>query len=215
MSEIPTLTVLISGRGSNLVALHAHAANYRIGQVISNTPDAPGLSWAAQVGIPCAVVARGNYESLASFKAALLEAVQLSQADIVALAGFMVVLNAEFTEAFKGRLINIHPSLLPKFPGLDTHSRALISGEVEHGATVHFVDAGVDTGLRIAQAVVPILPGDDEKTLAARTLTVEHTLYPWVAATMARGGIQFTPERVCYDEQAVLDARRLSFRVFE
>ncbi len=215
MSDIPTLTVLISGRGSNLVALHAHASNYRIGHVISNTPDALGLSWAAQAGIPHTVVARANYESLTNLKAAILETVRLSQPDIVALAGFMMVLNADFTEAFKGRLINIHPSLLPKFPGLDTHARALTAGEAEHGATVHFVDAGVDTGLRIAQAVVPVLPGDDEKTLAARTLTVEHALYPWVAGTMARGGIRFTPERVYYDEQALLEARRLSFRVFE
>jgi phosphoribosylglycinamide formyltransferase-1 len=214
VNDIPSLTVLISGRGSNLVALHGGATNYRIGHVISNTPDAPGLSWAEQAGIPRTIVARANYESLTAFKTALLEAVLLSRPDIVALAGFMVVLNAEFTETFKGRLINIHPSLLPKFPGLDTHARALTAGEVEHGATVHFVDAGVDTGLRIAQAVVPILPGDDEKTLASRTLTVEHTLYPWVAATMARGGIHFAPERVRYDEQALLEARQLSFRVF-
>jgi phosphoribosylglycinamide formyltransferase-1 len=196
------------------VALHAGATNYRIGHVISNTPDAPGLSWATQVGIPHTVIARSSYDSLGAFKSALVEAVQRTQPDIVALAGFMVVLNTEFIEAFQGRLINIHPSLLPKFPGLDTHARALSAGEVEHGATVHFVDAGVDTGLRIAQAVVPVVPGDDEKALAARTLTVEHALYPWVAATLARGGIQFTPERVRYDEQALREARDRCFRLF-
>ncbi len=197
------------------MALHAGAINYRIGHVISNTPDATGLSWATQAGIPHSVVARSEYETLGAFKTALLESVLRTEPDIVALAGFMVVLNTEFIEAFQGRLINIHPSILPKFPGLDTHARALAAGEVEHGATVHFVDAGVDTGLRIAQAIVPVLPGDDDRALAARTLTAEHSLYPWVAATMARGGIEFTPVRVRYDEKAIRDARDRGFRLFE
>jgi len=214
VNSLPTLTVLISGRGSNLIALHERAKGYRIGTVISNNPDAAGLSWAAAQGIPCQVVERGGFSSLAAFKAGLLETVLSSKPDFVALAGFMVVLQPEFADSFLGRLINIHPSLLPKFPGLDTHARALVAGETEHGCTVHFVDAGVDTGHRIAQGVVPIAPGDDEKSIAARTLAVEHTLYPWVASSLARGGIWLAEGKVRYDDQALQEAADKGFRIF-
>lgn len=214
MKSLPTLTVLISGRGSNLIALHERAKGYRIGTVISNNPDAAGLSWAAAQGIPCQVVERGGFSSLAAFKAGLLETVLSSKPDFVALAGFMVVLQPEFADAFLGRLINIHPSLLPKFPGLDTHARALAAGETEHGCTVHFVDAGVDTGHRIAQGVVAIAPGDDEKSIAARTLAVEHTIYPWVASSLARGGIWLAEGKVRYDDQALQEAADKGFRIF-
>ena len=214
MNSLPTLTVLISGRGSNLIALHERAKGYRIGTVICNNPDAAGLSWAAAQGIACQVVERSGFSSLAAFKAGLLETVLSSKPDFVALAGFMVLLQPEFADAFPGKLINIHPSLLPKFPGLDTHARALAAGETEHGCTVHFVDAGVDTGHRIAQGVVPIAPGDDEKSIAARTLAVEHSLYPWVMSSLARGGIWLAEGKVCYDDQALQEAADNRFRIF-
>ncbi len=214
VNRTPTLTVLISGRGSNLIALHERASNYRIGLVISSNSAAQGLVWAAQAGVPSQVVERGTFPSLAAFKAGVLDAVLRSQPDVVALAGFMVVLQPEFSEAFGGRLINIHPSLLPRLPGLDTHQRAIASGETEHGCTVHFVDSGVDTGPRIAQGVVPVLPGDDAAALAARTLAVEHSLYPWVTASLVRGGVQLAEGRVRYDAQAVREAHERGFRIF-
>lgn len=214
MNSLPSVTVLISGRGSNLTALYERAKGYRIEAVISNNPDAAGLSWAAAQGIQCQVIERGSFSSLAAFKAGLLEAVLSSKPDFVALAGFMVVLQPEFADAFLGKLINIHPSLLPKFSGLDTHARALAAGETEHGCTVHFVDAGVDTGHRIAQGVVPIAPGDDEKSIAGKTLEVEHSLYPWVMSSLARGGIWLAEGKVCYDDQALHEAADSRFRIF-
>ena len=167
------------------MALHAGATNYRIGHVISNTPDAPGLSWATQVGIPHTVIARSSYDSLGAFKSALVEAVQRTQPDIVALAGFMVVLNTEFIEAFQGRLINIHPSLLPKYRGANAAAQALAAGDKITGCTVHYVDTGVDTGEIIAQREVPVEPGDTADTLQARIQAAEHELLPSVIASFA------------------------------
>lgn len=201
MSTPPAVTVLISGRGSNLVALHENAHGYRINAVVSNTPDAKGLEWAQQHGIPTETVARQDYATLAEFKAAVLQTVRGTHPDLVALAGFMVVLQPDFVAAFAGRLVNIHPSLLPKFPGLDTHRRAIEAGEREHGATVHFVANGVDTGAMIAQGRVPLYPGDTEDALAARTLALEHTLYPWVLKHLAAGEIALTANGVTYSDR--------------
>jgi phosphoribosylglycinamide formyltransferase-1 len=183
------------------MALHEKSDGYAIRAVVSNRLDSGGLAWAAERGISTHTVVRDHYGSLTDFKGALLEVVARTTPDIVALAGFMVVLQPAFVETFVGKLINIHPSLLPKFPGLDTHQRALDAGELEHGATVHFVAAGVDTGPILAQGRVPVVSGDTAEALAVRTLALEHKLYPWALKHLAKGDIKLTPEGVVYSDQ--------------
>lgn len=176
------LVILISGRGSNMRSI-VEAANQGqldvdIAVVISNRPDAAGLEYAQQAGIDARVIDHKLYDSRESFDAAMAEVIDSYQPDFVILAGFMRILTADFVEHFAGRLINIHPSLLPKFKGLHTHQRAIESGETEHGASVHFVTAELDEGPVILQAKVPVLADDDADTLAARVLEQEHLLYP-------------------------------------
>jgi phosphoribosylglycinamide formyltransferase-1 len=182
------------------MALHERASGYRIGAVISNNSEAAGLRWAEERGIPCHTVLRNDFQSLLDFKTAVLQAVINTSPDLVALAGFMVVLQPAFIDKFSGRLINIHPSLLPKFPGLDTHQRALEAGESEHGASVHFVATGVDTGALIAQGKVAVSPSDSPESLAERTLTVEHKLYPWVVSHLVTGAISLRGDSVEYSD---------------
>jgi phosphoribosylglycinamide formyltransferase-1 len=214
-TPLKRVTVLISGRGSNLIALYEQRKGYEITSVISNNRDAKGLSWARSHAIPCQVVERSEYQSIKEFKSALLNAVIESDPQIVCLAGLMVVLQPEFVERFKGRLVNIHPSLLPKFPGLDTHERALAAREVEHGATVHFVAEGVDTGAIIAQVAVPVYCGSDTaETLADRVLSCEHRLYPWVVSKLASGEIWLDGDkRVEISEDAKMQGEVKGFRV--
>ncbi|MED5510633.1 MAG: phosphoribosylglycinamide formyltransferase [Pseudomonadota bacterium] len=176
------LVILISGRGSNMRSI-VEAANQGqldvdIAAVISNRPDAAGLEYAQQAGIDAQVIDHKLYDSRESFDAAMAEVIDSYQPDFVILAGFMRILTADFVEHFAGRLINIHPSLLPKFKGLHTHQRAIEAGETEHGASVHFVTAELDDGPVILQAKVPVLDDDDADTLAARVLEQEHLLYP-------------------------------------
>lgn len=194
MSAVPEkkrVAILISGRGSNMRALieAAKASDYpaSIVGVLSNDPAAPGLAFAASEGIPTAVVAHRSYTDKAAFEAAMDLALASWQPDIVALAGFMRLLSADFCTRWAGRLINIHPSLLPKHKGLHTHEQALADGSTEHGCTVHFVTPGMDEGPTIAQARVPVLPGDTAEALAARVLVEEHKLYPRALAMLARG----------------------------
>ncbi len=182
------------------MALHDRASGYRIGAVISNNSEAAGLRWAEERGITCHTVLRSDFQSLLDFKTAVLQAVIKTSPDLVALAGFMVVLQPAFIDKFSGRLINIHPSLLPKFPGLDTHQRALEAGESEHGASVHFVATGVDTGALIAQGKVAVSPSDSPESLAERTLTVEHKLYPWVVSHLVTGAISLRGDSVEYSD---------------
>ncbi|MCD2515527.1 phosphoribosylglycinamide formyltransferase [Massilia sp. G4R7] len=176
------IVILISGRGSNMEAVVRAAESQqwpaRIAAVISNKPEAKGLEFARARGIPTAVVANKEYASRAEFDAALQEAIDRFEPDLVVLAGFMRILTAPFVQHYEGRMLNIHPSLLPLFPGLGTHQQALDAGEQEHGATVHFVTAELDHGPVVAQARVPVLPGDTEDTLSARVLAEEHKLYP-------------------------------------
>lgn len=146
--------------------------------VISNDPAAGGLETAARHGVATAVVDHRGYAQRADFDAALVRAIDASQADLVVLAGFMRVLTTDFVNRYRGRMINIHPSLLPAFPGLHTHRQALAAGVRIHGCTVHFVTPQLDHGPIIIQAAVPVLPGDDENTLAARVLAEEHRIYP-------------------------------------
>jgi len=176
------IVILISGRGSNMEAVVRAAESQgwsaRIAAVISNKAEAKGLDFARARGIPTAVVANKEYPSRAEFDAALQEAIDRFEPDLVVLAGFMRILTAPFVQHYEGRMLNIHPSLLPLFPGLGTHQQALDAGEREHGATVHFVTAELDHGPVVAQARVPVLPGDTEETLSARVLVEEHKLYP-------------------------------------
>ncbi|TSE25034.1 Phosphoribosylglycinamide formyltransferase [Tepidimonas sediminis] len=194
MSDAPRptprpLVILISGTGSNMQAIvrAAQAQRWRerlgafVAAVISNRPDAKGLAWAQGEGLPTAVVDHKAYPSREAFDAALAEAIARFDPDgraLVVLAGFMRILTPGFVERFAGRLINIHPSLLPAFPGLHTHRRALEAGCRFAGATVHLVTAELDHGPILEQAVVPILPGDTPEALAARVLTQEHLIYP-------------------------------------
>lgn len=183
-----SIVILISGRGSNMEAIvRAAIPNVRVAAVISNRPDAAGLNFAAAHGISGAVVDHKQYGDRAAFDAALAEAIDAHRPDLVVLAGFMRVLTDDFVRHYAGRLINIHPSLLPSFPGLHTHRRALEAGVRVHGATVHFVTPTLDCGPIVTQAVVPVLAGDDEASLAARVLEQEHRIYPQAVRWFAEG----------------------------
>jgi phosphoribosylglycinamide formyltransferase-1 len=164
--------------------------------VISNRPDAPGLDHARERGIATTVVDHRTFASRAEFDGALAEAIDRGEPDLIVLAGFMRVLGADFVKRYEGRMINIHPSLLPLYPGTDTHRRALEDGELRHGCTVHFVTPEVDGGPIIAQADVPVMQGDDPRTLAARVLEQEHRLLPEVVAWFCAGRIAFEDGRV-------------------
>lgn len=175
------LAVLISGRGSNMMAIARHCADgriaARIARVIADRPDAAGLAGAAQLHLPTAIVPREAYPDREQFEAAISAQIDNGGAELVVLAGFMRVLSAAFTARYAGRLINIHPSLLPAYPGLHTHRRVLAAGEPRHGASVHFVTSEVDGGPVILQAQVPVLATDTEQTLAARVLEREHVIF--------------------------------------
>lgn len=176
------IVILISGRGSNMEAVvRAAAAEQwpaRIAAVISNRADAAGLDFAAAHGIATAVVANRDYPTRTAFDSALRDVIDAFAPDLVVLAGFMRILTPPFVAHYAGRMLNIHPSLLPNFPGLHTHEQALAAGVAEHGATVHVVTAELDHGPIVDQAVVPVLPGDTPDSLAARVLVQEHLLYP-------------------------------------
>jgi phosphoribosylglycinamide formyltransferase-1 len=176
------IVILISGRGSNMEAivraLEAERWPARIAAVISNKPDAKGLAFAQAHGIPTAVVPSKEFASREAFDAVLQKTIDGYQADLVVLAGFMRILTAPFVEHYAGRMLNIHPSLLPLFPGLHTHRQALEAGVLEHGATVHFVTAELDHGPAVLQARINVLPGDTETSLAERLLAQEHLIYP-------------------------------------
>lgn len=174
-----SIVILVSGRGSNMEAIvRAAIPGLRVAAVVSNRPSASGLAFAAAHGIATAVVDHTDYPDRASFDTALAAAIDRHHPDLVVLAGFMRVLTDDFVRHYEGRLINIHPSLLPSFPGLHTHRRALEAGVRVHGATVHFVTPTLDCGPIVVQAVVPVRPDDDEAALAARVLEQEHRIYP-------------------------------------
>lgn len=200
------IVILISGRGSNMVAVLEAARREhwpaRIAAVISNRADAKGLETAAGYGIPTAVLPSKTFSDRASFDAALQEKIDSYQPDLVLLAGFMRILTPQFVEHYAGRMMNIHPSLLPSFTGLDTHARALQTGVKVHGATVHFVTAELDVGPIIEQAVVPVLQDDSEATLAARVLEQEHIIYPRAARHFVEGRLSIVDGRVRLAERA-------------
>jgi phosphoribosylglycinamide formyltransferase-1 len=185
------VAILISGRGSNMASLIAAAADPAypavISLVLSNRPDAPGLERAADAGIEIATIDHKGYAGREAFEAALDARLREAGAELVCLAGFMRVLTPGFVAAWPDQLLNIHPSLLPSFPGLDTHARAIAAGVRIHGATVHYVSPGLDDGPIIAQAAVPVMSADTEESLAARVLKAEHQLYPLALALVSRG----------------------------
>ena len=188
------LVILISGRGSNMEALVEACARERwdaeVAAVLSNRPDAAGLAWAAARGLPVQVVDHRAHADREAFDAALAAAIDAHAPDAVALAGFMRILTPGFVRHYDGRMLNIHPSLLPAFPGLHTHRRALEAGCKLHGATVHFVTEALDHGPIVAQAAVPVRPGDDERMLAARVLAMEHRLYPMALRWLLDGALR-------------------------
>lgn len=182
------LVILISGRGSNMEAIvDAAIADVHIAAVISNRPDAPGLAFAAARGIETRVVDHRRYADRTAFDAALAAEIDRHAPDLVVLAGFMRILTEDFTRHYQGRMLNIHPSLLPAFPGLDTHRRAIETGCKLAGCTVHFVTADLDHGPIVAQAAVPVLADDTPERLAARVLVQEHRLYPQAVRWFAQG----------------------------
>ncbi|MDR3351627.1 MAG: phosphoribosylglycinamide formyltransferase [Zoogloeaceae bacterium] len=188
------IVILISGRGSNMEALlRAERAGElpgaQIVAVLANTPEAKGLSIAAAAGIATQVVDHRAYSERSAFDAALLAAVQAHAPDLVVLAGFMRILPETFVQCFAGRLLNIHPSLLPAFPGLHTHRRALEEGVRIHGCTVHFVTPALDRGPIVIQAAVPVQDDDDEDRLAARVLAEEHRIYPLAVRWFVEGHV--------------------------
>jgi phosphoribosylglycinamide formyltransferase-1 len=194
------IVILISGRGSNMEALvracAAQAWPARIEAVLSNRPDAPGLAFASRAGIATAVVDHRAHGSREAFDAALEQAVQAFRPDLVVLAGFMRVLGPAFVARFAGRLLNVHPSLLPAFPGLHTHRRALEAGCHVTGATVHLVTAELDCGPIVIQSAVPVRPGDDEQALAQRVLATEHVIYPRAVRWFVEGALDVSGGRV-------------------
>jgi phosphoribosylglycinamide formyltransferase 1 len=185
------VAVLISGRGSNMVALLEAAKDHdypaEIVCVISNKADAPGLALAASHGVATRVIAHKNFPTREAHDAAIDAALEAARPDIICLAGYMRIMTAGLIEKWQGRMINIHPALLPAFPGLNTHERAIEAGVSEHGCSAHFVTLGVDEGPVIAQASVPVLPGDTAVTLASRVLAAEHELYPAALRLVAEG----------------------------
>ncbi|HTO45785.1 MAG TPA: phosphoribosylglycinamide formyltransferase [Burkholderiales bacterium] len=190
------LAVLISGRGSNLQALLAAGLQAEIAAVISNEPHARGLEIARRAGAPTEIVEHRQFRERAAFDLALGDVIARYNPDLIVLAGFLRVLTQPFVERFAGKLINIHPSLLPAFPGLHTHRRALEEGVCIHGCTVHFVTPRLDGGPIIVQAAVPVLPDDSEATLAARVLQQEHVVLPQAVRWFLDGRLQVHGNRV-------------------
>ena len=194
------ITVLISGRGSNLAALieaaNAGTIDGAVTHVISNRPDAGGLAHAQRNGIATTVVDHRAFATRDEFDAALADAIDASEPELIVLAGFMRILGAAFVHRYAGRMLNIHPSLLPAYPGTGTHGRALADRATRHGCTVHLVTPDVDGGPIVAQSEVPVLSGDDPTTLAARVLEAEHRLLPQVVGWFCAGRIDVDGDRV-------------------
>ncbi|MCB0331235.1 MAG: phosphoribosylglycinamide formyltransferase [Bdellovibrionales bacterium] len=206
------VVVFISGRGSNLKALLEQRKDFTVEAVLSNKQKAPGLEYAHQHGIEAIVATRKDYDSVLAQKQALYEKVAEIAPDYVLLAGYMQILEEEFIEQYAGRILNIHPSLLPNFPGLVPHKQAIEAGATEHGCTVHIVTKEVDAGPIIAQAKCTVLPGDTEESLASRVLELEHVLYPWVVNNLGAGEISLAnPDLPSFTASARADGEKFHF----
>jgi len=200
--DLLPVVVLISGAGTNLQALidgMNRGLAFNIKAVISNRPEVSGLTRAENAGIPTRVIDHQGYTDRAAFDAALMTTIDTFSPGLVVLAGFMRILTSDFVRHYMGRLLNIHPSLLPKFQGLKTHQRAIEAGESEHGASVHFVTEELDSGQVILQARVPVLDTDDATTLASRVLQREHKIYPLVVKWYAEGKLRFDGHKAWFD----------------
>lgn len=199
--------VLISGRGSNMRAIVNALKNSAtpIGEVcavISNQANAAGIEWAKQQGIPTQVIEHKNYNSRQEFDTELGNVIQAYKPDYILLAGFMRILTADLVNRFSNRIVNIHPSLLPAFPGLNTYQQALDTGTQWHGCTIHFVTANLDSGPIIAQGVVPVYAGDTTNTLAERVLSIEHHIYIQVVIWLAKGWVKLDQNHVIVENVA-------------
>jgi phosphoribosylglycinamide formyltransferase 1 len=194
------IVILISGRGSNMEAIVERCREQQwpaqVVAVVSNRPDAAGLDFARRHGIDAVVVDHKAHATREAFDAALADAIAPFAPDLIVLAGFMRILGAAFVQGFEGRMLNIHPSLLPAFPGLHTHRRALDAGCQLAGATVHFVTPELDHGPIVMQSAVPVLPVDDEASLAARVLATEHVIYPLAVQWFVEGRLEVVRGRV-------------------
>ncbi len=196
-ADMKNIVILISGRGSNMQAIvDAQIAGARIAAVIANRPDAAGLAWAAERGIATVGLDHKQFASREAFDERLASEIDAFAPDLVVLAGFMRILTPAFTARYEGRMLNIHPSLLPSFPGLHTHQRAIDMGCKVAGCTVHFVTAELDHGPIVAQGVVPVLDDDTEAALANRVLALEHQLYPQAVSQFVAGQLQVRGSRV-------------------
>ncbi|CAN5307373.1 phosphoribosylglycinamide formyltransferase [soil metagenome] len=206
MPAMRNVVILISGRGSNMQAIVRAAQTEqwpaRIAAIISNEPEAEGLAFAAEHGIPAIAVPHKDYPTRDAFDAALQAAIDSYSPDLVVLAGFMRILGASMVSRYAGRMMNIHPSLLPSFPGMHTHREALATGVKIHGATVHFVTATLDSGPIVEQAAVPVMSDDTEQTLAARVLEQEHIIYPRAVRWFVEGRLLIADGRVLIDQAA-------------
>jgi phosphoribosylglycinamide formyltransferase-1 len=191
VTGLPSIVILISGRGSNMRSIVEANLPVHIAAVISNEPDAAGLVFAQDKGIPTRIVDHRSYATRLDYDTQLIKVIEEYRPGLVVLAGFMRILTPTFVNHFIRRLINIHPSLLPSFTGLHTHNRALAAGVKVHGCTVHFVTEELDAGPIVAQAVVPVLSSDNEETLAQRVLKEEHIIYPRVIQWWAQGLLQW------------------------
>lgn len=206
MKNPKNYVILISGRGSNMEALLGADLPGRCAAVISNRPDAAGLAFAAARGVATAVVDHKGFPDRDAFDAALAAEIDRHRPALVVLAGFMRVLGEGFVHRYEGRLLNIHPSLLPSFPGLHTHAAALAAGVRLHGATVHFVTPSLDSGPIVIQAAVPVLAGDTPAALAARVLAQEHLIYPRAVRWALEGRLRLTGSRVELDGETAAAA---------
>ena len=196
------IVILISGRGSNMQAIvNAAIPGARVAAVLSNRADAAGLAWAAKHGIATAALDHKQFADRGSFDAAMMALIDQHAPALVVLAGFMRIVTPAFVDHYAGRMLNVHPSLLPAFIGMHTHARALEAGVKLHGCTAHFVTAELDAGPIIAQAAVPVRDDDTPETLAARVLEAEHVLYPQVVAEFVAGILQIEGQRVRHLQQ--------------
>ncbi len=207
----PTIVILASGRGSNAQALLRSQGPYRVSSVVTDKRGAGVGDYALAAGVKTMTIDLTQGRTIEQCQRQIAQALHDLSPTFIVLAGFMQILRPWFVNEFSGMIVNIHPSLLPAHPGLNTHKRALAAGDKEHGCSVHIVDAGVDTGPLIAQAKVPVLPGDTPETLAARVLVREHQLYPWVVSALAGGYITLSGGRVAVTGQARSNGKDLDF----
>jgi phosphoribosylglycinamide formyltransferase-1 len=210
------LAILISGRGSNMVAIAQACAagriDARINQVISDEPGAAGIARAQELGLATCVIQRAQFADADAFESALLGALAAQAHELVVLAGFMRILSPQFVARYAGRMLNIHPSLLPRYRGLHTHRRVLAAGDAQHGASVHFVTAELDSGPVVLQSRVPVLPGDTETALAERVHASEYVIYPKVIGWIAQQRVVFRESRVWFDGEPLDEPMVEDFR---